>query len=208
MYLEGDGRPWVTPISMASDPTPKSALIPTLMAIDTAPALYLGRPCYFDTHDQRCNDHRWWTSHRYSQEVISSLNRVIDRFNADYTQLALIGHSGGGTLAHLIASQRQDVIALVTLAGNLDPDHWARHHGFTPLSGSLNPADTPQLDANTTQRHYLGDRDTVITRAMFDNYLKRHPAAQLSLLPEIDHRCCWEDRWPAILRWLSSLEGR
>jgi len=47
VYIEHDGTPWATLTTPAADPTPSHPLALELMAQDDAPALYLGRPCYF-----------------------------------------------------------------------------------------------------------------------------------------------------------------
>ena len=71
--------------------------------------------------------------------------------------VVLIGYSGGGVLAVLIAPQVPGS-AVVTIAANLDVEAWARWHQYTPLSGSLNPATQPPLDA-LHEWHLVGDRD-------------------------------------------------
>ena len=76
VYLEGDGRPWASLTRVARDPTPKRALMLELMAMDSAAAVYVGRPCYFFVVETKCGP-EWWTDKRYSAAVVSSLNRVM-----------------------------------------------------------------------------------------------------------------------------------
>src|SRR6266545_4164343 len=45
IYLDGDGTPWERG-RPAPDPTPRAPLVLRLMALDPAPRVYLGRPCY------------------------------------------------------------------------------------------------------------------------------------------------------------------
>lgn len=199
IYLDGDGRPWETRNKRAENPTPDKALALELMALDARPALYLGRPCYFVSNDENCDNSRWWTSHRYAQDIVTSLNAVVDNYAGNYESVVLIGHSGGGTLAFLMASQRSDVSTLVTLAANLDIALWARQHRFAPLYGSLSPADVPPLDAGVRQFHFLGDQDTNISPQVVSTVASGQPDAQFRRLPELDHACCWIDVWESLL---------
>ncbi|MEN1424567.1 alpha/beta hydrolase, partial [Pseudomonas aeruginosa] len=45
VYLEGDGRAWITSRTVSDDPTPVKSLVPGLVVADPAPAVYLARPC-------------------------------------------------------------------------------------------------------------------------------------------------------------------
>lgn len=203
VYIEGDGRPWVTPRSIARDPTPRSPLLNQLMAADPAPALYLGRPCYFDTGDAACDDAKWWTSHRYAAEVVDSLHQALAGYAHRYDSLVLIGHSGGGTLAYLMSTQRDDVAALVTLAGNLNVSLWTQQHGYTPLTGSLDPAQRPALKDSIKQRHYRGTQDERISPAMITSVTGHQPNARYIEIEGADHSCCWASHWPQILQDLA-----
>jgi pimeloyl-ACP methyl ester carboxylesterase len=201
VYFEGDGRPWLTPRRLAPDPTPRDALMLRLMTLDPAPSVYLGRPCYFAVRDPHCEP-QWWTSHRYAPEIVASLNAVLDPVAELYQGVVLIGHSGGGALAMLMAGQRQDVRAVVTLAGNLDTEAWARHHGYSPLAGSLDPASQASLPVSILQRHYLGAEDEVVTEAMLRGALAAQGNASVRIEPEVGHTCCWDGIWMRILQEL------
>lgn len=198
VYIEGDGRPWRTRNRVSLDPTPANPLMLELMALDSAPALYLGRPCYFGVADEHCSP-IWWTDRRYAEAVVASLDRVIDRYAPDRAGILLIGHSGGGALAMLLAQRRTDVLAVVTLAGNLDTGAWAARHGYTPLSGSLDPAEQPALAGGIRQLHLVGANDAVITPEMLAAALADRPGAELRVIAGADHTCCWHDLWPAVL---------
>lgn len=199
VYIEGDGRPWVGENRIARDPTPEQARMLPLMRQDQAPALFLGRPCYFATDDPACSP-LWWTRQRYAEEVVQSMSAVLDREAAGYQGVVLIGHSGGGALAMLLAGRRTDVKAVITLAGNLDIERWATHHGYSPLQGSLNPARQPPLSVDIAQSHYLGMADEKITVDMVQPVVNRQEGAHFYLLPGIGHSCCWEEAWPQILQ--------
>lgn len=198
IYIEGDGRPWRTRESVSLDPTPRTPLMLQLMVMDSAPSLYLGRPCYFNLGDSRCSA-QWWTHWRYSETVVDSLDTVIDQFASEYQGVALFGHSGGGALAMLLAARREDVRSVVTLAGNLDIDAWADYRGYSRLQGSLNPVLSPPLASKVYQLHLIGERDTIITPSMLSRAVAPQPSAELRVIPDIDHACCWQEFWLGIL---------
>ena len=202
VYLEGDGRPWLTRYQVASDPTGQDLLALRLMARDPVASIYVGRPCYhgFAT-DPACGPW-WWTHGRYSPEVVRTLVEAIRGILPPRppARITLIGYSGGGVLALLMAPHLEGVVQVITIAANLDTDAWAEYHGYSPLSGSLNPARQIPLDEGIRQLHLIGDQDARVPLASLSAYLARNPKATLRILPAFDHHCCWEEHWPDILR--------
>jgi pimeloyl-ACP methyl ester carboxylesterase len=85
---------------------------------------------------------------------------------AGYERVAWFGHSGGGTLAVLLAARLPETVAVVTIAANLDTDAWAAYGGHQDLSGSLSPASCPPLSQQIQQRHYAGGKDRVVPPAL------------------------------------------
>jgi hypothetical protein len=161
IYIEGDGRPWRSRYSVAPDPTAPRPLMLRLMQQDAAPRIYLGRPCYQGmVNDPACNP--WvWTHGRYSEPVVSSMQSVLEQLidRHGIKQLVLIGHSGGGALAMLLAERIPQTETVVTLAGNLDTEAWTEKHGYSVLVGSLNPAQRPPLPQAINQLHFRGIED-------------------------------------------------
>ena len=123
---------------------------------------------------------------------------VIDHYVAANPSrgVVLIGYSGGGVLAVLIAPLVH-ASAVVTIAANLDVEAWARWHQYTPLSGSLNPAAQPPLDSRR-EWHLLGDRDTVVPPRLSQGYLDRVSPDHVWHYSGFDHVCCWAQQWPGI----------
>lgn len=201
LYLEGDGLPWETRVRVASDPTPRDPVALKLMELDPVPALLIGRPCYdgLSTSDG-CSP--WlWTHGRYSREVVESMLLAIERSlpRCGQRHLTLIGYSGGGVLAALLAGRLADVDRLVTIAANLDIDAWTDHHRYSRLVGSLNPATQSPLKSGIRQIHLVGERDRRVPPDSIRGYLARNPQAIIQRFPDFDHRCCWIERWPVIL---------
>lgn len=201
VYLESDGSPWIGQRRVAEDPTPSEPVALELLRADPSPAVLVGRPCYHGLRPASGCDPRLWTGARYSEEVVASMasavQRVAERHRA--RRLVLIGYSGGGTLAMLLAERLPNVRALVTVAGNLDTDAWTRLHGYTALAGSLNPARRAPLPPAIAQLHLAGGRDRNVPVALVEPVVRRQPTAQLRVYEEADHGCCWARRWPRIL---------
>jgi len=199
VYLEGDGLPWLTEDRVSADPTPRNPLMLRLMALDPSSSLYLGRPCYNGhAEDEGCSP-LLWTHRRYAPEVVAAMTDALAGFmrNYRYSGLVLIGHSGGGALALLLAQRFPATLAVLTLAGNADIDVWADLHRYSRLQGSLNPANAP--GGEYPEFHYLGENDETIPPQVFQPVLRKRKNAQIIIMPGFDHVCCWEKRWSVIL---------
>ena len=204
VYIENDGRPWRFGNQVNTDPTPRNTLMLEAMALDPGPALYLGRPCYFiAAADSECNA-LMWTHRRYAPEVVDSMARALRRFlrSHPFPSLSFIGHSGGGTLAVLLAEHFEQTRAVVTVAANLDVAAWARLHDYSPLDGSLDPMQRPPLPDGIMQWHLAGADDEQIPPALFRAYAARHPDIRLTIHEGQDHACCWRALWPEVLQSL------
>lgn len=201
IYLEGDGSPYLDRRWISRDPTPRNPLMLRLMALDPGPSIYLSRPCYNGRVTAPTCDSALWTKARYSADVVDSAVAVTRRLMSQrQTQaLFLIGHSGGGTLAMLMAPQLAETRAVITIAGNLDTDAWTQHHGYEPLSGSLNPAHYPPLDQRIMQLHLVGTNDANIPPQMLLRAAERQSRARIGMVPGFDHSCCWQKLWPSVL---------
>lgn len=210
VYLEGDGSPWRRLDEVAPDPTPRRAVMLALMARDPAAAVYLGRPCYFGLARTPPCSPLLWTHERYSERVVQSMAAALSRLvdNPRQEGLVFLGHSGGGTLAMLLAERFEDTRAVVTLGGNLDTDAWTALHGYSPLIGSLNPRFRPALDKRIVQRHYVGSRDTDVPPGLLRRFTATRPEAELVQMSDMEHGCCWEAVWPDILRKLERTLAR
>ena len=113
--------------------------------------------------------------------------------------MLLIGYSGGGTLAMLMAPHLQHLRGVVTIAANLDVTAWAVWHGYTPLQASLNPmAQTPRT-AQLPQVHFFGGEDAQIPIELVAHWRAALPDHSVHILPQYTHACCWHQNWPALL---------
>lgn len=204
VYIEGDGIPFRNRFLVAKDPSPQGALMLRLMQQDARDSLYLGRPCYFNyalpaMTDEQCNA-QYWTTARYSEQVVASMVQALRQHLTTHpaTGITLIGHSGGGTIATLMAARMPEVDQLVTLAANLDTQAWTRLHHYTPLRDSLNPADLLQKAQPSKQIHFAGDKDDNIPPALGEALLNRI-GQPIHIIANADHSCCWQSQWRELL---------
>ena len=117
-------------------------------------------------------------------------------------RVVLVGYSGGGVVAALLAARRNDVAGLVTVATNLDVGYWVKRDGLAPLTGSLDPVASAARLATVPQVHFAGGRDQVVGADVVRAYIARLPTPHRAALVEIagyDHRCCWAEAWRELL---------
>ena len=204
LYLDGDGRPWRTRTRVARNPTPRNPLVLNLLARDPAPAMYLGRPCYHDEHEAPGCDAWLWTAGRYSETVISAMAAALAQVieTAAIERVVLIGYSGGGVIAWHLAQRVPQVEGLVTVAANLDLRTWTRRHGYTPLDGSLNPAEGPPMRTAVRQLHLIGQRDENVPAALTQPLQQRFGPAFRRRIIAASHTDGWLARWPGVLTGL------
>jgi pimeloyl-ACP methyl ester carboxylesterase len=199
IYIEGDGRAWSNRTTVSLDPTPHHPLMLELMALDPGPSAYVGRPCYFGLAESAACEPEQWTNRRYSAEIVASLQVVIEKLLAEgrYEGVVLFGHSGGGTLATLLAARLAETRALVTIAANLDVAGWAKLHGYTPLEGSLDPARTMDFPiSNIFQVHWLGSKDREVPPSLLSEVERRSGVETFRVRVGFTHECCWREIWP------------
>lgn len=205
VYIEGDGRAWIRR-RPPEDPTPTDPVALNLALADGAPAvLYLARPCQFTTRATKgACALPYWSIRRFSEEVVSSMNLAVSGYKRESgaRQIVIIGYSGGGAVAALIAAWRDDVALLITVAGTLDHRVWTSHHQVSPLTGSLNPVDQAARLAAIPQIHFVGADDEVVPPLVAESYMRALPFrnnARVIRIPGYDHPCCWDRDWPALL---------
>ena len=198
VFLEGDGRPWVRGAEISFDPATRRPIALDLLARTPPPVAYIVRPCYVSTRDAGCTPDLW-TSARYSQAVVASVAAAIrDAMRrASASEARLVGYSGGGALAVLVAERLERVGGVTTIGANLDVDAWTKHHGYLPLERSLDPARSPRPHP-WPELHLQGERDENVPPNTTDAYFERYPDAQRRVLAGFDHACCWVEAWPDI----------
>ena len=207
IYLEGDGLAWVSRREPSRDPTPDNPIGLRLAAIDPAPnVIWLARPCQYTSpiENPHCKPF-YWTNGRFAPEIVNDIDRAITaaKLSAKATKIHLIGYSGGGGLALLIAAQRNDVASIRTVAGNIDHTAFTSFHRVTPMSQSLDPASVARRINMIPQWHFFGAEDQVVPKLIGESYIRKAGTSNclhVHVVPNVSHERGWEFLWPRLLQ--------
>lgn len=204
VYVESDGAPWRMPDEPPADPTPHKHMVLNMAIADASGAVaYLGRPCqYLEPQALAGCDPALWMRGRFSEDAVAAMDHAVSRLkkSAGAAEVNLVGYSGGGAMAALIAARRSDVNCLVTIAAPLDTRAWTEALKVSPLDYSLNPADAARKLAQVRQTHFRGRKDTLVPPSTTLGYLSQVPRALVIDKHGYDHQCCWADDWPELRR--------
>lgn len=202
VYLEGDGRAIIHG-QPSSDPTPREAQSLQLALLDPDPCvLYLARVGQFQPNYANRDNEAYWSDKRLSEEVVAAASSAIEQVKimVGAARLHLIGYSGGGGLAVLVAERRLDVASIVTVAGLLDTDWWVQNRGWRPLDGSLNPIKEAWATSFVPQLHIFGQKDQIIPSEMSARFLRAAKFTKIDRLAQNnDHYSGWTKAWPDLL---------
>ena len=149
--------------------------------------------------DSTCNP-SFWSDARYSEAVVDSLSAALIRYAEvkNISELILIGYSGGGVLATLLANRISMVVGIITIASNLDIEAWSKLHHYLPLYRSLNPVtDLPII--SVPHLALVGDLDENVPPETLKEFLVNHPQTKVEHYLDFNHVCCWERDWKTIL---------
>ena len=130
--------------------------------------------------------------------IVASMAAALEKALGTDTPVTLIGHSGGGTLAVLLAPRLPQVDQVVTLAGNLQVGKWTAYHHYSPLTLSLDPGRLPPLPADIRQYHLAGARDREIHCHWIREYAETQPGSHFQQVSGADHRTGWPPWWTLI----------
>ena len=205
VYIEGDGLAWQTRTRASRDPTPIDPIALRLAAADTtgAEVVYLARPCQQGGAEAPPCEPLHWTEGRYGEPVVEAMEAAVSQAlsESDAERAVLVGFSGGGVVAALLAARLHDVSAFVTVAAPLDPAAWASYHGVTPLTTSLQPREDAKSLCRVLQLHLVGERDEVVPREVIEPYVAAlgcPQATRVVIVPGADHTG-WVRLWPDLL---------
>jgi hypothetical protein len=195
IYIEGDGNAFINRYRASPDPTPTSDFVLSLIKQDSSPNLvYIARPCQYINSDN-CEE-KYWTYDRFSPEVISSLQEVVDSFPHSQ-ELELVGYSGGAQI--ILHLTNKNIRNIRTIAGNLDLKAFSEFHKIPQLQ-------SPKLDyhriSKIRQTHFVGTEDSIIPINVFKRYklrMKKKNCINLRLIPDANHKNNWITQWDQLL---------
>jgi len=212
IYIESDGANWLFQTFPPNSPTPNRAFSASLAAQDNSSHIsYISRPCQFINPKVSipCPSD-FWQKGRFSHDAIQIVSDAIDvlKFKlgvAPATSTELIGYSGGGVMATLLAAKRTDVACLVTIAAPLDLDTWTRLHQVASLDHSIK---LPQLSLveksrlqTISQFHFYGTLDTNVP---FQSTIRVQgmlgKKTKWLQIDGFDHQNDWVLAWPELLK--------
>ena len=206
VYIEGDGFAWRSRTRPSDDPTPRQPTGLMLAAADTsANVVYLARPCQFIGPPLPANcGATWWTDNRFSPQVVQAMNEALNQAPRALpdARIELVGYSGGGAIAALIAARRDDVRSLRTVAGNLDVAYVNATHNVSAMPQALSAIDVaPQL-ANLPQIHFTGSADTTVPPAAARRFQQAAGGrcVRIESVQGMAHGSDWAAVWPSLLQ--------
>lgn len=206
VYIEGDGLAWLTPYQPSPDPTPRNPVALRLAVLDPGKnVVYIARPCqYIGLNSNPACQVPFWTSKRFSYDVINSMSAALDALkrSASATEFNLVGYSGGGAVAALLAENRKDISSLRTVAGYLDVEYVNQLHHVSPMPESLNPINKATELALIPQIHFSGAYDRLITPEVALRFTQHtgNICVRVVLVPEMTHQGPWQTQWLHLLQ--------
>ncbi len=201
IFIEGDGYAWITPSRISPNPTPREPVGLKMATKDCSEVVYyMGRPCQYQ--DLRfvgeCTP-EYWTSLIYSTQVVDAYHAALDKIKETTTiqKFELVGYSGGATVAARLAHERDDVVLLMSVAGNMDTEGFTDFHRVSPYDEHVNPRDiAPYI--NVPQIHMVGADDEVVKPFLVKNYVKRlssDTVYRYYIVKNAGHHAQWPDIW-------------
>lgn len=210
LYIEGDGAPWPWSDTPPPDPTPIRTRVLQMASAEPGSAVaYLARPCQFlpALELRRCPV-ELWSRERFSEPAVRQLDRAVQALKqeAGAKRLRLVGFSGGGTMAALLALMRDDVEVLITAAAPMNLSRWTKLHRVSGIAPEFDLAERLRSERpGLLQIHLVGDNDAIVPPSLF--HPSGAPGAKLRVveIPGFDHDCCWGTEWSRLLTQISRI---
>ena len=204
VFIEGDGLAYITRSRPSKNPTPIIPVSLQLATISSNPnILYIARPCQYTEIVSQINcTVKSWTTSRFSEKAIEAVNQAVE-FGIKKAQaplVHLVGYSGGGAVAVLVAARRRDIGSVRTLAGYLDHKKLNKVKKVTPLYGSLDPMKIAHLISDIPQHHISGARDKIIPKWIGEEFAMAvgNSRCALTKIADATHTEGWPKLWKEI----------
>ena len=190
IVIEGDGYAWKSASIPSSNPTPHDPVgwrLATSLHADNV--LYLARPCqYLSEEELKACSASDWTDGRFAQKWVVMMNEAIFQIKKryGYSEIILVGYSGGGTMAALIAARRTDVSLFISVASPLDIGAWSTYHHVSPLTRSLDPKDVLTQLSTLPQIHIVGTKDSVVPPFLVHDFVAHYTSQKNVRILEVE----------------------
>ena len=207
LYIEGDGEGYSSPTDLNLNNTPADPIALRMAAQDGRPnVIWLGRPCQYHTKYMNKDDCPavFTADGKFSEAVLEGYNRALDNIKAynDVTNFEIVGWDGGAAIATILAAQRNDIVSLRTVAGNLDTKTTAYLNKVEAPTHSLNPVDYASKLTAMPQRHFIGKLDHVEPPAVYSSFAQAMGPTScnaVSLIDDADHEHGWVEQWKTLV---------
>ncbi|MFA4995450.1 MAG: hypothetical protein WC521_09150 [Bdellovibrionales bacterium] len=200
VYIEGDVRGWTPMAALGVDATPDEYLGLRLATLDpTKNVVVISHPCQFNINDPACHN-KTWKNGRLATQIYDSINRALDYVVSviPRSRLNLVGYSGGGAIAAVMAARRRDVVSLRTIAGNLDPDGNGRTHSAVPQYDYIDPMEGAPRLSMLPQEHFVGENDALVPSFLTGNFVRavgQNICVKITPIADATHKTGWEEAW-------------
>ncbi|WP_341789773.1 alpha/beta hydrolase [Rickettsia endosymbiont of Polydrusus tereticollis] len=204
-YIESDGHVSEKYDVTSDNPTPLTTLLLQLAIMDNRPnVVYIARPCQYTPLElnPKCSSDNYWVEKRMGREVVDSINNVINNIT-NGQKFSLVGFSGGGGIAVMVAVENKNVKDIITIAGNLDTATFDNtHNGRGFLSRSLNPIGYAKQVNNIPQLHFSGAADKRVPPIIAQRYVEASNSSCVKqrIIPNATHVKGWEKIWSSLLK--------
>ncbi len=202
IYIEGDGRAFVTRTQVSGNPTPDgfSALDLAMAGPGDYRAVYLARPCqWVDLATQPACGPDTWTRERFGRPALLTMDTAF-RQVAGTGPVVVIGYSGGAAFALELAKRHTNVVGVVTIAGNLSPETTNRWHKVSVMENDIDPLLEPGRLERLPVVHVVGGADTVVPPELTQQVLARTPGLFCTRVIGVagaTHADGWTEWWQA-----------
>ncbi len=163
-YIEGNGNP-----------NPKKAIALALANEDDFNNIVvLTRPCQY-INNKICQNKDIWTTQRYHPEIIKEMQEIILFYIKKYQvkQIEFVAYSDAAPLAFIFAQHLGGAKKIITVAGVLDIESYARQNNLPNFKEAQNLTGIKNFVANIEQIHYIGSEDTIVTQSMTERFVSK-----------------------------------
>lgn len=163
-YIEGNGTPHpkkAIALSLAKDDEFKNIIV-------------LSRPCqYID--NPICKNESIWTTNRYHPEILKEMQELTAYYIKKYQakDIEFVAYSDATPIAFNLAHTFGRTKQIITVAGVLDITSYAKQNQLPAFENAHDVMPNKYAISAIPQIHYVGSKDTVVTRSMTEKFISK-----------------------------------